>query len=179
MSDHTSRAQVTPTEWFADEFEKRFQELVKQAMREDPRRTETDCGVIDRVSSWACKQLGLTESAMPRKIYAIRKREFATLHVAIADALLDAMNSSMRDAELPVLAGTEGGAREMVDGYCFATEAKMTLMEQRVLARRLYRFSRGVIMASRLDIDEIAAATALGEFLRAFAPEKTKLAEAA
>ena len=92
------------------------------------------------------------EEAVYRRLYAVRNGGCRAVHTEIADAMLLAIDVAIGDTDLPTLAGTKAGAREMIEVWAPEVEG----VEAERLASTMLHFCNGLLEGLSTDLDELA-----------------------
>ena len=110
-------------------------------------------GAVDAIASRASTILGdVGPEAVVRRLYSVRHGQSRAVHTEIADAMLLALDIKINDTNLPTLAGTKAGAREMVDVWAPEYEG----VEAERLANTLMHFCKGFLEGLTVDLDDFA-----------------------
>lgn len=108
---------------------------------------------IEDVSLRVGEMLGTSPDAVYRRFCSIRMESLVN-DLSLADALLIALDLSLADTDLPVLAGSKRSARKLVEAY--AESNPMSEEEIDTISHLIARFTIGYIHAPALLGDEDA-----------------------
>jgi hypothetical protein len=173
---------VVPTRWFAAAIEPLIEKLnieIDGNTTGNNYNTHKPAGAIDTIASRASHILGEKPEAMSRRLFSVRKCDYQTLGHELAEAFAMALDTSCEQLDVPAVPGSDRGAYEMVDAWDDIAMQGMSEFEKRQLAKKLRRFTIGLLQGLAVDAEGIPAAEAVGAFLRAFAPAPVEEAVAA
>jgi hypothetical protein len=134
---------VVPTNQLADILSPVFDRLSVNSDHANP-HADAWGGAHDQIVNDVARFLDQQEHSVPRRIYAIRKREQISTSLDIADAFLLSVDILLSSTDLPVLPASERTAQEQVRTHY----PEMTEEEQESLARSLFHFSTAYLRES-------------------------------